>query len=106
MIKEFSDVILRTEQNIYNEYNIPEKIFQIIAEGIRGEYPIELQAENLLNFILQSYNQSDNEFTIKYILPTRFIKSHTLRDRDLLIRIANEYTKHWSDDNKNSANLY
>lgn len=106
MIKEFSDVILRTEQNIYNEYNIPEKIFQIIAEGIRGKYPIELQAENLLNFILQSYNQSDNEFTIKYILPTRFIKSHTLRDRDLLIRIANEYTKHWSDDNKNSANLY
>ena len=106
MIKEFSDVILRTEQNIYNEYNIPEKIFQIIAEGIRGKYPIELQAENLLNFILQSYNQSDNEFTIKYILPTRFIKSHTLRDRDLLMRIANEYTKHWSDDNKNSANLY
>lgn len=107
MIKEFSDVILKTENNIYNEYNIPERVFQIIAESIMRKDPIEVQAEKLLDFILRSYNQSDNEFTIKYILPTRFIKSTTLRDRDFLMRISEEFTRELNKENKNEySSLY
>lgn len=107
MIKEFSDVILGTEKKIYNEYNIPEKIFQIIAESIMRKDPIEIQAEILLDFILKSYSQTDNEFTIKYVLPTRFIKSTTLRDRDLLLRISEEFTQELDKDNKNeNSSLY
>lgn len=83
-IKEVSEIILNPESSseIYNEFGLENETKLIIENPNFG---IEEKAENILNFFINQYLQSGyDEFTIKHIVPIRFVKATTLSSKKFL----------------------
>ena len=91
-IKEIVNVIFdpKNINKIYNEYQIPDQINNILYNFLPGN-SIEEQANKLLDFFIDKYIKKDrDEFTIKHIVPVRFVKNTTKTNSKFLEQVVNE----------------
>jgi len=93
-IKEVSDVILNTEKNLYNEYNINHHMRGLIDEAKNDQEAIN----KILEYVINSYRGGNNEWTTKYLCPVKFIKRTTLYDASLSNFIGSELINNNSDE--------